>query len=182
MALIKCPECLGDVSDKAPACIHCGYPLRNNEKDQTIYCPYCGKENVADNDFCPYCGKSFLNNNIIEKERSRDTEIQVIESMDVMDFTTTKKAEQKTEDIAYLVATQLAQQQLQVEQQIQQNNNQAKCPLCSSTSLIAEKKGFGYGKAVAGAVLLGGIGILAGGIGANKTMIVCMNCGHKFNL
>lgn len=27
MALIKCPECGGNVSDKAPACIHCGYPL-----------------------------------------------------------------------------------------------------------------------------------------------------------
>ncbi len=27
MALIKCPECGKDISDKAPACIHCGYPL-----------------------------------------------------------------------------------------------------------------------------------------------------------
>lgn len=29
MALIKCPECGGQVSDKAEACIHCGYPLKN---------------------------------------------------------------------------------------------------------------------------------------------------------
>lgn len=28
MALIKCPECGKDISDKAPACIHCGFPLR----------------------------------------------------------------------------------------------------------------------------------------------------------
>ncbi len=27
MALIKCPECEGDVSSKATACPHCGYPL-----------------------------------------------------------------------------------------------------------------------------------------------------------
>lgn len=27
MALIKCPECNKDVSDKANACIHCGFPL-----------------------------------------------------------------------------------------------------------------------------------------------------------
>jgi len=27
MALIKCPECNKEVSDKAPACIHCGNPL-----------------------------------------------------------------------------------------------------------------------------------------------------------
>lgn len=34
MALIKCPECEKEISDKAPACIHCGYPLSllNNEK------------------------------------------------------------------------------------------------------------------------------------------------------
>lgn len=27
--LIKCPECGKDVSDMAPACVHCGYPIRN---------------------------------------------------------------------------------------------------------------------------------------------------------
>lgn len=29
MALIKCPECGKEISDKAKACIHCGYPLEN---------------------------------------------------------------------------------------------------------------------------------------------------------
>ena len=29
MALIKCPECGGQVSDKADVCIHCGYPIKN---------------------------------------------------------------------------------------------------------------------------------------------------------
>ena len=28
MALIKCPECGGQVSDRADVCIHCGYPLK----------------------------------------------------------------------------------------------------------------------------------------------------------
>ena len=28
MALIKCPECNKEISDKAEKCIHCGYPLR----------------------------------------------------------------------------------------------------------------------------------------------------------
>ena len=31
MALIKCPECGNEVSDKAPACIHCGYPLQEQQ-------------------------------------------------------------------------------------------------------------------------------------------------------
>ena len=33
MALIKCPECGGQVSDKAPACIHCGCPLTNRPSE-----------------------------------------------------------------------------------------------------------------------------------------------------
>lgn len=29
MAIISCPDCGKDVSDKAPACIHCGYPFQS---------------------------------------------------------------------------------------------------------------------------------------------------------
>ena len=37
MALIKCPECGLDVSDKAEVCIHCGYPLHETkENDDSI--------------------------------------------------------------------------------------------------------------------------------------------------
>jgi len=37
MALIKCPECEQEVSDLSPCCIHCGYPLNEEElaKEQT---------------------------------------------------------------------------------------------------------------------------------------------------
>lgn len=33
--LIKCPECGKEVSDKAPACIHCGFPLNDIHKENT---------------------------------------------------------------------------------------------------------------------------------------------------
>ena len=33
MALIKCPECGKEISDKARACIHCGYPIENRNLD-----------------------------------------------------------------------------------------------------------------------------------------------------
>ena len=32
MALIKCPECGKEISDKARMCIQCGYPLDNTDK------------------------------------------------------------------------------------------------------------------------------------------------------
>ena len=32
MALIKCPECELQVSDKALSCPHCGYPMKKKAK------------------------------------------------------------------------------------------------------------------------------------------------------
>ena len=37
MALIKCPECGREVSNKAPACIHCGYPLQESQPQEIIW-------------------------------------------------------------------------------------------------------------------------------------------------
>ncbi|MCC0715319.1 zinc ribbon domain-containing protein [Clostridioides sp. ES-S-0077-01] len=54
------------------------------------------------------------------------------------------------------------------------------CPKCGSTSLSANKKGFGIGKAVVGASLAGGIGLVAGNIGAKKVRVTCLNCGKQF--
>lgn len=36
MAIIKCPECGNNVSDKASVCIHCGFPLSMYMKDNEI--------------------------------------------------------------------------------------------------------------------------------------------------
>lgn len=85
-------------------------------------------------------------------------------------------------DSVSLQQAQIIQQQRQLEEQRRQFDAQAKCPKCGSTSLSGGKQGFGFGKAVAGAVLLGGVGLLAGGIGANKTVVTCLNCGYKFKL
>ena len=55
-----------------------------------------------------------------------------------------------------------------------------RCPKCRSTSITVNKKGFGVGKALVGGALTGGIGLLAGGVGANKIQCTCLACGHKF--
>lgn len=39
MALIKCPECGKEISDKSTACIHCGYPLAVNNNLYFLYAP-----------------------------------------------------------------------------------------------------------------------------------------------
>lgn len=54
------------------------------------------------------------------------------------------------------------------------------CPKCHSTSISANKKGFGIGKAVIGAAMVGPIGLAGGNINASKVKITCLKCGHQF--
>lgn len=177
MALIECPECRGKVSDKAPACIHCGYPLQQVEEKQVQYCPYCGKENSINSTFCAYCSKYFIKanttNKLVPVEKKEKEVINIMNYKNDLDMST---------DIVELQQAKIIQQQRQLEEQQKQYNAQAKCPRCGSISLSGGKQGFCVGKAVAGVVLLGAGGLLAGGIGANKTVITCMNCGYKFKL
>lgn len=78
-------------------------------------------------------------------------------------------------------STPLTKQE-QIKQRIKENkaNGIACCPKCGSTSLTADKKGFSVGKAVVGAALTGGIGLVAGAIGAKKVRVTCLNCGYQF--
>lgn len=41
MALVKCPECGKEISDKARECPNCGNPMSHK-----ITCPNCGSTNV----------------------------------------------------------------------------------------------------------------------------------------
>lgn len=58
------------------------------------------------------------------------------------------------------------------------------CPKCGSKNIYAGKKGFSTGRAIAGGLLTGNIFVIAaaGGIGANKVVLTCLECGHTFNI
>jgi len=59
-------------------------------------------------------------------------------------------------------------------------NEPIKCPKCGSTSLSANKKGFGIGKAIVGGAVAGPLGLMAGNIGSKKVRVTCLKCGHQF--
>lgn len=63
---------------------------------------------------------------------------------------------------------------------MEEQEEKLRCPKCNSTQLTADKRGYSAGKAVAGAVLTGGIGLLAGLHGKDKIIIYCMACGEKW--
>ena len=120
MALIICPECGKEFSDKASACPNCGCPTSEKTSNK----------------------KNFLLQIIEKNQEEKRLEKERIKQMD-------------REGIPY-------------------------CPKCHSSSLSANKKGFGIGKAVVGAALTGGIGLTAGNIGARKVRLTCMKCGYSW--
>lgn len=53
------------------------------------------------------------------------------------------------------------------------------CPKCGSIHIETHKKGFGAGKAVVGGLLMGPLGLAAGGIGSGKLTYHCQDCGYS---
>ena len=64
MALISCPECGHEVSDKATICVNCGYPIKEYvesmekvaKEKENYKCPECGSQNEIGEDYCSCCG------------------------------------------------------------------------------------------------------------------------------
>ncbi len=55
-----------------------------------------------------------------------------------------------------------------------------KCPKCGSEQIIGGTKGFGVGKAAAGGLLLGPVGLLGGLLGSKKVKVSCLKCGKTW--
>ena len=56
MALIKCPECGHQISDKAPVCPSCGVEIAG----KIVRCPNCGEIHFISDGICPNCHHSLL--------------------------------------------------------------------------------------------------------------------------
>ncbi len=61
-------------------------------------------------------------------------------------------------------------------------NGEVCCPKCRSTQIVANKKGFGLGKAAAGGLILGPVGLLGGLIGSGKIVVTCLKCGNTWKI
>jgi ribosomal protein L37E len=70
MALIKCPECGQEISDKATVCIKCGFPIEKHIKEEAektkkaeeekskYWCRRCCRQNAIGSAYCSFCGGS----------------------------------------------------------------------------------------------------------------------------
>lgn len=165
MALVKCPECNNEVSDKAKFCPNCGYPINeeNNVEQEYQFCMYCGIRNFMTAQYCQNCGKTLASSVDADNEKSL-----------------VKSGEQERLDDFINNELSSKEKDSDLQSENQRSYNAASCPICGSTAIVANKKGYGIGKGLVGVVAVGPLGLLAGGIGANKLIVTCLNCGHRF--
>lgn len=161
-----------------------------------MFCPECGKE--VNGKFCCYCGSPLLNvetksittpqnNNIdydlILKECEYDKEKAAIRLK--------KETGLKYRECQKLLSASynryIAANPKPINEPPKEFKNPweedatVRCPKCGSTSLSADKKGFGFGKGAAGLIVAGPVaGLLAGGIGSKGVTVTCLSCGHQF--
>lgn len=169
MALIKCPECGREISDKAEVCIHCGFPMRltgqSSETMQEIKadlnqpemfdsqhisqtnmltCPQCGSiiSNAARS--CKYCGFEDIGKYLLSLEKDK--------------FRQERQEEERI---------RCEQERLRKENI---TSHTPKCPTCGSTNIskISGSKRW---------LTTGLFGLASSDVG--KTM-KCNHCGYKW--
>lgn len=163
MALIKCPECNKEISDKSPQCIHCGYPI-----SETI------TQNRTDERICIVNGKSiyldFLLDNIEIKEKMSKL-VGTIDCNSIMAYKIIQEVE-NTHQIPQTLNFETRTQSLerQAQEKIQKQSNIPHCPTCGSTDIqkiSGTKRWFSTGL----------FGLASSDIG--KSMC-CKKCGYKW--
>lgn len=179
MALIKCPECGKEISDKAPACIHCGYPLVNrpsewNGRDVEPINIFINSLNNGELslfiNFCEYIediskSTSDPTKRNIKNQLSDSQNIKFYEFMGELAFRY-KLSNHDTGKfiIQYLRSQNIAEIPRIPTPQPSTPTNQVRCPKCGSTSITTEEQGYG----------------LFGWIGASQKKNLCQKCGYKW--
>lgn len=166
MALIKCPECQKEISDKSSTCIHCGFPLKSQPATNSLenIClingtPFDFTEIIADvNTFY----ENLPNPSIIEKSNLGLTLNRKIRQLtginDVAGATLASK-------IISLKSIPKTFNSNEFPDPISFDKTKVCCPHCGSTSITTGARGINW---------------TLGLIGASKTVNRCAKCGYTW--
>ena len=174
MALIKCPECGKEISDKSKHCIHCGYPLSENTTISTNSCT------MYDVIYMGFSDKITRQQNQIRLKLCLTKKLGIVtlpEAVDIIDNPPHIIAKSVTRTQADYIAQNLRELKCNIRVQksipdildnkklVKTENSTIKCPHCGSEQIVIGKRGFS---------------IWTGFIGANKTENRCGNCGYHW--
>lgn len=182
MALINCPECNHQVSDKAQSCPNCGYPLI-----ETLNTNIAEINNSKNQKYCVIFKRLGQPNKIeIIKEVRQIGNYDLKTAKDIVDFPpsviiknvsqqTAKEIQIKFDLLGAITSvekldTNKSQNNYEQEQRIKQilNDNKddtLRCPRCGSASITTGQRGFS---------------LITGFLGSNKTVNRCGKCGYTW--
>ena len=100
MAIIKCPECGHQISDKASICPVCGVKIENN----IIKCPHCGNVYLKDQPTCPVCHQSPLASTVATQQPAIPVQPQIQQSQSAAAEQQAPRKSNKNKIIAIIIA------------------------------------------------------------------------------
>lgn len=179
MALIKCPECGGNVSDKAYSCIHCGYPISNLSANNKV------NDEIYENTECIIEGKKYNLVSVLESIRKNDdnTAEQILKStipnltfrdqcnLVIIMRSTDKIPKEFNSQIGKETVSKLLNQMMINEKREKLRKKginpdaPAACPKCGSTQFSTLQRGHS---------------LIFGWLGSGEPQNVCQKCGYKW--
>lgn len=190
---MKCPKC-GAENQTGKFCSECGAPLQQEPEKQAFatsephpvkICPNCGDMLLPQAKKCPTCGTNVKKCSILDRNDAAAIENAIaVVPHPKADIKPKWQASLDAKEALWNQSRQSPKRET-ARDRIKENkaHGVACCPKCGSTSISANKKGFGVGKAAIGVAITGGlIGAVAGNIGAKKVWVTCLNCGHRWKI
>lgn len=191
MALITCPECGKQISDRATSCPGCGYPLADEvleiEQENTniveingvdvdiydLYELYSGNRVKIAQAIQKMTGIGTTESVEMTKQYLKDRGLRPMNWADeIFDTfggdTSAKRVEKKQEEKRHL--KQLKKEKIPF------------CPKCHSTSITFSTKKLSVGRALVGSAVAGSAGAVLGGLSSGKGYAVCLNCGKRWKV
>ena len=174
MTLVPCPCCQCEVKKNARHCPFCGAAIKGNAKIRYSYKPRKSKKNI-------YFGCAAFPISLV----AIVVGVVIISHDKMVGGALSTIGALIT--VAGVIGSIVVIAALLVQYSSKESSNRTFsydhpviCPHCGSSQIQSMNKGFSAGKAAAGGLLFGPVGLLGGVIGANKAVRVCLNCMKKF--
>ena len=175
MALINCPECGKEISDKSTQCIHCGYPIKGiyEKKYYTLFInEYLGETEKEINKQRNSSIKLMLNYRYSIKQAAQLTVDLPKTFLDGIEYDNIDFIVNQFKSIGCVITykeSNITTRNIinsKIENLRLGDKGSVICPRCYSTSITTGKRGFS---------------MITGFIGSEKTVNRCSKCGFKWN-
>lgn len=176
MALISCPECKKEISNRAEHCIYCGFPLDKlpNKSDQTaiVINSIDRTSNICKIDDIEYDLTEVKNDllslpegklrNQSDKDKLHTILKKMVHSIDGFSLFAAIMLASEIRETKTVPSSFNAEQ---YAAKFKEDDGLIHCPRCDSTNVVTGQRGYS---------------MMWGFIGSNRTMNRCAKCGHKW--